>query len=179
LEGDWTIIEGAYFSEFAPDRHIIKPFAIPEGWTRIRAMDWGSAAPFAVLWCAIAGDDYETRFGNTIPRGAMIVYREWYGASGPNKGLKLPAEDVARGIVEREDENINYSVIDPSCYASDGGPSIAERMARATEGAVWCRKADNRRVGVRGALGGWDNCARGSKAMMACRCSTFSARART
>src|SRR5262249_38890035 len=86
----------------------------------------------------------------------MIVYREWYGASGPNKGLKLPSEDVARGIVEREGEDINYSVIDPSCYASDGGPSIAERMARATEGAVWFRKADNRRVGIRGAMGGWD-----------------------
>jgi hypothetical protein len=156
LEGDWNIVQGAYFSEFEHDKHIVKPFAIPEGWTRIRAMDWGSAAPFAVLWCAIAGDDHETRFGNTIPRGAMIVYREWYGASGPNKGLKLPSEDVARGIVEREGEAINYSVIDPSCYASDGGPSIAERMARATEGAVWFRRADNRRVGVRGAMGGWD-----------------------
>jgi hypothetical protein len=155
LEGDWTIVEGAYFSEFDHARHIVKPFQIPEGWTRIRAMDWGSAAPFAVLWCAIAGDDHETRFGS-VPRGAMIVYREWYGSSAPNKGLKLPAEDVARGIVEREGESINYSVIDPSCYASDGGPSIAERMARATEGTVWFRKADNKRVGARGALGGWD-----------------------
>ena len=155
LEGDWNIVQGAYFSEFDHHKHVIKPFSIPEGWTRIRAMDWGSAAPFCVLWCAIAGDDHETSFGY-VPRGAMIVYREWYGASGPNKGLKLPSEDVARGIVEREGESINYSVIDPSCYASDGGPSIAERMARATEAAVWFQRADNRRVGVRGAMGGWD-----------------------
>ena len=97
LQGDWTIIEGAYFSEFDHDKHIVKPFAIPEGWTLIRAMDWGSAVPFAVLWCAIAGDDHEYRFG-LIPRGAMAVYREWYGASGPNKGLKLPAEDVAKAL---------------------------------------------------------------------------------
>jgi hypothetical protein len=25
-----------------------------------------------------------------IPRGALLRYREWYGAAGPNVGLKIP-----------------------------------------------------------------------------------------
>jgi hypothetical protein len=37
-----------------------------------------------------------------IPRGALVRYREWYGALSPNVGLKMPAEEVADGIKERE-----------------------------------------------------------------------------
>jgi len=97
-------------------------------------------------------------FGWQLPRGALVCYREWYGGSAPNVGLKLPADEVARGIVSRETigrarEEINYSVLDPAAFASDGGPSIAERMARES---VRFRPADNRRVGVRGTMGGWD-----------------------
>jgi hypothetical protein len=36
-------------------------------------------------------------------------------------------------------------------FAEDGGPSLAERMRP----IIW-RKADNRRVGRNGAMGGWD-----------------------
>jgi hypothetical protein len=94
------------------------------------------------------------RSGVTIPRGCLVRYREWYGT-----GAKLTAEQVAAGIVEREtytDENredVSYGVLDPSAFAEDGGPSIAERMARS--GAVF-RPADNKRVSQRGAMGGWD-----------------------
>jgi hypothetical protein len=45
-------------------------------------------------------------------------------------------------------------VLDPAAFASDGGPSIAERMAG--KGVYW-RPADNKRVGRLGALGGWDH----------------------
>ena len=70
-------------------------------------------------------------------------------------GLKLTAEEVADGIKERErqDPKIAYGVLDPSAFAVDGGPSIAERMARA---GVWFRAADNKRVSKLGALSGWD-----------------------
>jgi hypothetical protein len=85
----------------------------------------------------------------------LVRYREWYGASAPNVGLKLPAEDVADRIraLEQGDGRITYGVLDPAAFASDGGPSIAERMAR--RGAHF-RRADNARVAQRGALGGWD-----------------------
>ena len=85
-------------------------------------------------------------------------YREWYGARAPNVGLKLTAEEVAHGILEREQPDLGqvriaYGVLDPSAFAQDGGPSIAERLARA---GVSFRRADNRRVSGVGAIGGWD-----------------------
>ena len=162
LEGDWSVIEGAFFPEFQESKHVIPPLSIPDTWLRFRSCDWGSARPFSVGWWAVAGDTTKTASGHIIPRGAIVRYREWYGASSPNVGLKLPAEDVADGILSREGSEpktpegkpaINYGVIDPAAYISDGGPSIAERMAKR---GVLFRRADNARVAARGALGGWD-----------------------
>ena len=80
LEGDWNVVEGAFFSEFSTARHVIPPFTVPAHWTKFRSMDWGSASPFAVHWLAVVQDNFE-HDGRTIPRGALVVYREWYGAS--------------------------------------------------------------------------------------------------
>ncbi len=154
LEGDWSIIEGAFFDRWSA-RNVLRPFAIPDFWTRFRSFDWGYAAPFSVGWWTVASDDHPVE-GGIIPRGAMVRYREWYGSTGaPGEGLRLDAEEVARGIAERDPgETIAYSVADPSIFHRDGGPSIAERMARAG-GQRW-RPADNTRVGRAGAMGGWD-----------------------
>ena len=156
LAGDWSVIEGAFFDNFSSEKHVVRPFRIPTGWVRFRAMDWGSAAPFAVYWCAIATDDHELGDGRILPRGGIVVYREWYGASAPNVGLKLTADEVARGIAQRDaGESFSYSVLDPAAFARDGGPSIAERMAEAVP-SVMFRRADNKRIADRGAMGGWD-----------------------
>lgn len=153
--GDWDIVEGAFFSEFDRRLHVLEPFAIPENWTRFRSADWGSAKPFSIGWWAIVPDDFAVQ-GRVLPRHALIRYREWYGmAPGrPNVGVKMPAEEVARGILKKEaGETVRYGVLDPATIASDGGPSIMERFVRA--GVLW-RPADNKRVGRMGALGGWD-----------------------
>lgn len=156
LEGDWSVTEGAYFSEFSIVRHVIPPFPIPSGWIKLRSMDWGSARPFCVHWWAVCQEDTE-HDGRIIPRGALICYREWYGASKPNVGLKLTAEDVARGIVEREMHNgkreyVSYGVLDPSAFAVISGPSIAETLLR--HGAAF-RRADNQRANHDKRTGGW------------------------
>jgi len=155
LDGDWTAVEGAFFDEWSEARHVLPAFRVPDNWLRFRSGDWGSARPFSIGWWAVASDDFVVpRSKVIIPRGALIRYREWYGAKQPNVGLKLTAEEVARGIASREaGENITYGVLDPACFASDGGPSIAERMQG--EGVDF-ERADNTRVGQRGALGGWD-----------------------
>jgi hypothetical protein len=166
LTGDWSVIEGAFFPEWSTEKHVIRPFEIPANWLRFRSGDWGSARPFSVGWWAVVGEDHILREpeGRSIlvPRGALVRYREWYGASSPNIGLKLPAEDVAEGIKQRERDEprdiegnsaITYGVLDPAAFASDGGPSIAERMATRK---VFFRRADNARVSARGAMGGWD-----------------------
>ncbi len=170
LSGDWSVIEGAFFPEWSTDKHVIRPFEIPANWTRFRSADWGSAKPFSVGWWAVVGDDFllprsaspERTQSVLLPRGAMVRYREWYGASSPNVGLKLTAEVVADGIVERErgeprdaegNPAITYGVLDPAAFSSDGGPSIAERMSTRR---IFFRRADNARVSQRGAMGGWD-----------------------
>jgi hypothetical protein len=154
LDGDWNVIEGAFFDKWSA-RNIVRPFAIPALWTRLRSFDWGYAAPFSVGWWAVVSDPYDAGGEKPIPRGALVRYREWYGSNGRrNEGLRLDAEAVAAGILERErGETIRLAVADPSIFRQDGGPSIGERMRRAR---VSFRPADNTRVGKAGALSGWD-----------------------
>lgn len=156
LEGDWSVIEGAFFDCWSATKHIVRPFEIPKNWVRIRSMDWGFAKPFSVGWWAVVAEPYTTDTGVILPRGCMVRYREWYGASSPNVGLRLDAEEVAAGIKLREvGEKIDNAVLDPSAFAQNGGPSIAERMY--TSHKVGFRPADNTRVGSRGAMSGWDS----------------------
>jgi Terminase large subunit, T4likevirus-type, N-terminal len=179
LEGDWTVVEGAFFDCWSYQKHVVDPFVVPRDWTRFRSMDWGSARPFSVGWWAIATDERPIGVQNTprgvgegtpagrnlggpgrvIPRGALVRYREWYGASGINQGLKLDASQVAEGIVAREcNDVLRYGVLDPACFREDGGPSIAERInaVLVRAGRRPFHAADNARVPQRGSMGGWD-----------------------
>jgi len=157
LNGDWTVIEGAFFPEFRPDRHIIEPFDIPDDWTKWRAMDWGSAKPFSVGWYAHVQDDTH-HDGRILKRGAIIRYAEWYGCSKPNVGLHMTAEEVAHGIVHRETHGgtrtkMAYGILDPAAFAVISGPSIAETLGR--HGCHF-RRADNTRKSRDKRAGGWD-----------------------
>ena len=158
LHGDWDVVDGAFFDCWVPEKHIVRPFEVPSDWVRFRSCDWGSAKPFSVGWWAVCPDLFKTPDGHTIPRGAVVRYREWYGVEKdpngevrPDVGLKMTAEEVADGIRLRDvGDVIQYSVIDPAAFSQDGGPSIVERMK------INFRRADNKRVGTRGAMGGWD-----------------------
>ena len=154
LLGDWNVIEGAFFDCWS-DKLILQPFEIPEDWLKFRSFDWGFAKPFCTQWWAVVGDDYSYQLNGVsmlIPRGAMICYREWYGCTSlPDTGLRLTAEQVRDGIIERTEEEITYSVADPAIFAQDGGPSIAERMR-----PIFWKPADNKRIARAGQVGGWD-----------------------
>lgn len=163
--GDWDVVEGAFFDCWSNHKHVIEPFSIPRDWLRFRSADWGSASPFSIGWWAVVGDDFQLDGGRTIPRGALVRYREDYGLSGPNKGLKLTADEVGARIVkaERDDPKLSYGVLDPSAFKEDGGPSIAERINDKLIAAKMAgfHAADNARVarsgGERGGpMGGWD-----------------------
>lgn len=157
LEGDWNVIEGAFFDNWSTARHVTPYFEIPKHWMRFRSGDWGSAKPFSFSWNAIATEDKHLPNGMWLPRGGMVRYREWYGAKEPNVGLKLTAEVVGLGLLQRsEGEDYAYSVLDPAAFAQDGGPSIAERIARASN--IIFRPADNKRIGQLGHIAGWDLC---------------------
>jgi len=143
LEGDWNGVDGTFFSEFSEQRHVLSGrLALPEHWTRFRAMDWGSAAPFSVGWYAVADGTTE------LPRNALVKFAEWYGWNGkPNVGLKMSANLVAQGIMRREKSfgRITYGVADPSIFSNNGGPSIAEMMI--VEGCSWFRGDNARQAG--------------------------------
>jgi hypothetical protein len=155
LEGDWDAILGSYFGgvwyKWKKRGGIVQPFALPDSWVRARSFDWGSARPFSVGWWAVAnGEQSEDPEAPFIPRGAVVRYREWYGASKPNVGLDLSPQEVAQGILDRQQRNeealIKYSVADPAIFSNskrDWGVDIAEEMRK--RGVNWTA-ADNKRV---------------------------------
>lgn len=124
LEGDWDVAEGAAFSEWNRDVHVVEPFEIPSNWTRFRSCDYGYGSRSGVLWFAIDPADEQ-----------LICYRELYTT-------KLTAVDLADLILETESgEKIRYGVLDSSLWHNRGdtGPSLAEQMIR--RGCRW-RPAD-------------------------------------
>lgn len=148
LDGNWDLIDGAYFDEFTPSLHIISrdyKAAIPKSALIFGAFDWGSAKPFSMGWYAVSDGTWG------LPRGALFKFAEWYGRI-PNKhnvGLKLNADEVARGITQREREMMiqpQYRVADPAIFIQNGGKSIGATMSE-----VGCSfiRADNKR------LSGW------------------------
>jgi len=121
--GEWGLAGGQFFKGWRSDLHVVEPFAIPAGWLRFRAMDWGSARPYAVLWFAV---DYDNQ---------IYVYRELYGWGGkPNVGTGETAKEVGERIcaLESRRESVRYGVLDSACWASTGvtGPTVAEELNR-------------------------------------------------
>ena len=124
--GEWGILGGQFFSGWKETLHVVEPFAIPDGWIRFRAMDWGSYHPYCCLWFAV---DYD---------GNLWCYRELYGyGHKPNVGTKETAAEVAAKIAAAEYiadkkayEQINYAVLDSACWAKIGvtGPTVAEEI---------------------------------------------------
>jgi hypothetical protein len=113
LEGDWDIKEGAAFTEFDRNIHVVEPFSIPRNWVKFRACDYGYGSYSGVLWFAVSPDEQ------------IIVYRELYCS-------KVLATDLADMILDAEadDGNIKYGVLDSSLWhkRGDTGPSLAEQM---------------------------------------------------
>lgn len=150
LEGNWDLVDGAFFDTWDENKHVLRARdwlpRIPDYSFRFRSFDWGYAKPFSVGWYAVSDGTWG------LPKEAIVKYREWYGSTGnPNEGLKLTADQVAKGIRMREmhpdrpelSDHIHAAVADPAIFIRDGGPSIGEIMMMA--GIAW-RRADNKRV---------------------------------
>jgi len=120
LDGDWDIKEGAAFTEFDRNVHVVEPYRIPSNWVKFRACDYGYGSYSAVLWFAVS------------PSEQIVVYRELYVS-------KVLATDLADMVLEleAEDGNIKYGVLDSSLWhkRGDTGPSLAEQMIQ--KGCRW------------------------------------------
>lgn len=122
-DGEWGLESGQFFSMWRESLHVVKPFKVPRGWIKFRAMDWGCAKPYAVVWFAI---DYD---------GNAYAYRELYGWGGkPNVGTHETAQQVAEKIAELEkpEEDLHCAILDSACWAKTGvtGPTISEEINR-------------------------------------------------
>jgi len=115
FEGCWDIALGAFFADvFDKNKHVVGQFRhqdIPSNWEIRRAFDWGSTAPFALLYYTISNGD-PLRDGRVFPRGAILILWELYGSSGeenPDEGLKWSTIQVAKFIREWENTHALYT----------------------------------------------------------------------
>jgi phage terminase large subunit len=129
LDGNWDVSEGAAFTEFVPQLHVITPFEIPVHWERIKGIDYGYASESACIWGAVDPSD-----------GTLIIYRELY-----RKGLL--GTDLADLITNMElaDPFSVPGVLDTACWSRTGttGPTIGETLIRAGHKL---RRADKNRI---------------------------------
>ena len=114
LNEDWDLQTGNYFTQWDEDVHVIKPFIVPDHWVRFRTFDYGTYDPWACLWFAIVGSEgYRISDDSYLPKGCLIIYREWYGCKAEHPKTEADKEitnraplgwghaDMAAGIIER------------------------------------------------------------------------------
>lgn len=164
-EGDWDAPIGEYFTMWDESRHVVPDFLPPAHWYRWRSFDWGSAEPFAVYWFAVSdGEMFDADIwvveDNILvkrtkrlwfPRGARIVYREWYGCDpdDPAKGIGMRNAEIAKGIVERSPapEEKNLQTLTDSYVFPDRGETDGMTVAKVfAQNGVTLTLGDTRRV---------------------------------
>lgn len=111
LYGDWNIVAGGMLDDvWDPSRHVLPNFPltlVPRGWYINRSYDHGQSAPFSVGWWAESNGEPLQHRGVTYGKVRGDIYRiaEWYGWNGqPNEGVRMRGEDIAQGIVERQND---------------------------------------------------------------------------
>jgi len=103
VKASWNVFEGQVFPDFDREVHVIKPFALPQAWTRVGGIDHGERNPSTFIWSAIS------------PEGDIYIYREYV------KTNEFVDQHV-KNIYELNDNDlIDYIVIDPSTKSVRGG----------------------------------------------------------
>lgn len=129
LEGDWNIVAGGALDDvWDAGVHVVPRFKVPSNWRVDRSMDWGSSHPFSVGWWAEAnGEEIVLPNFKTFcpPKGSLIRIHEWYGTEelGTNRGLKLSATDVAKGI-----KSIEKTLRDEGWVTTEIAPGPADNQ---------------------------------------------------
>jgi len=157
--GDWAATFGGAFDDlWQSDRHILRPFRFPPGFTFRRAFDWGSSRPSALLMFAVSDGSPVYEIGGFVfPRGSLILFQEWYtvakdagGNVKPNEGLRLTNQALGHGIAERcRDREWSGCVADPAIFAEMGRESIYAEIRKAAEKRhnIVFTRANNDRIG--------------------------------
>jgi hypothetical protein len=120
LEGDFEIHEGSFFPEFGT-RHIVEPFKIPDHWHKLCGFDWGHNSPFCAVWGAISSGKDDQGNELPIPKGAIVIYREYTG-----KGIKNV--EIAHTIAKLSQGEDCRMVADTQIFNDMGNVSIAQEF---------------------------------------------------
>lgn len=141
VHGDWNIVAGGMFDDVWDEGiHMLPNFPLvllPKRWYINRAYDYGSSKPFSIGWWAESNG--EPLMHNGVAYGPLpgdkIRIAEWYGWSGePNEGVGMTAPDIARGIIEREQDwgikgRVRRGPADHNIFTVEPGrPSLAKDM---------------------------------------------------
>ncbi len=126
LDGDWSVILGAFFSELSEERHIIPNLLIPEHLFKFAWYDWGYSSPAGCIWFATSDGeamwtDQDSQI--TLPRGALIAYRELYicNPDNPSQGAQMSNREQAKAILRASGkEQLAGYLADGRPFHSDG-----------------------------------------------------------
>lgn len=127
LEGDWSVSMGQFFSELSREQHLIPDIRVPSHLMKYCWYDWGYSSPACNLWfCVSDGEAMDTLDGRsiTLPRGALIVYRELYicDQDDPAKGAKMSNKEQAAQIRALSNaEEIAAYMADGKPFQATGG----------------------------------------------------------
>ena len=107
-DGNWDVFEGQFFTEWDKDKHVCRPFEVPETWLRFRSIDpSGRSGVTSCHWYALDRD------------GCVYCYREHYST-----GLDMDehADKIKRMSIDREgnEEVYQYTVMDTAAWAKAG-----------------------------------------------------------
>lgn len=99
VHGNFRFLQGLVYKEFDEAVHVVRPFAIPASWPKVRGIDYGAAHPTVCLWFAIA------------PNDTLYVYREYVQR-------QASIEHHARRILAMSGDEVYVArtIIDPSAY---------------------------------------------------------------
>ncbi len=115
LYGDWNLDEGAYFDEFKPEVHVIKPHKLNDSDRLYMSLDYGLDM-LACYWYSVDTQGYVT------------VYRELYQ---PNLIIDDAAKAIKRAMKQHELERIT-SIFAPKDLwnrRQETGKSVMQRFA--------------------------------------------------
>lgn len=111
LDGNWDVFEGQFFTEWDRDKHVVKPYTLPEHWVRLRSIDpSGRAGITSCHWYALSSE------------GSVVVYRE-YVATGRDH------DEHAKHIAKlSEGETYPYTCIDGAAFSKLGLPETTAEV---------------------------------------------------
>lgn len=129
-DGDWDQFAGQYFATWQFDRHVVPAFTLPPTWRRHAGIDYGFAAPWAVLWAAVDND------------GRVWLYREMYDTQVTERDQATRVRTAEGGFQNYPVESVVHHA-DPSMWSKTGAaPSPA--MAYAAVGVQLIRAVNDR-----------------------------------